>query len=173
MKKRFTGRLGFTLIELLVVVLIIGILAAVAVPQYQKAVAKSRLAVAMAPLKALQQAEDACFVEKGGACPLSDLSVEQTVQKYDFIDRYSTAESSGFIGGFDVIIWTDSNTGQQTPLVVLNVSDGKDWVIVLAVTPIGRVCAGYESRADVFCPKMGFIKEVPAGFKEGWLHYTE
>ncbi len=55
---------GFTLIELLVVVLIIGILASVALPQYQKSVEKSRVAGVWSTLGAVRAATTAKLLEE-------------------------------------------------------------------------------------------------------------
>ena len=53
---------AFTLIELLVVVLIVGILASIALPQYQKAVAKARVTEAIVAMKALSDAEEIYYL---------------------------------------------------------------------------------------------------------------
>ncbi len=56
---------AFTLIELLVVVLIIGILAAVAVPQYKKIVWKSRAAQIIPVVRSLAEAEKRYWLANG------------------------------------------------------------------------------------------------------------
>ena len=56
---------GFTLIELLVVVLIIGILSAIALPQYTLAVEKSRMAEALRIAASLRHAVDIYVMENG------------------------------------------------------------------------------------------------------------
>ena len=56
---------GFTLIELLVVVLIIGILTAIAIPQYQKAVVKSHAAEMLLNVRSLRTAREAYVLANG------------------------------------------------------------------------------------------------------------
>ena len=67
------ARSGFTLIELLVVVLIIGILAAIALPSYQKAVEKSRAIEALTTIRNLQLAVDAAILA-GNYDPNKDIA---------------------------------------------------------------------------------------------------
>lgn len=67
---------GFTLIELLVVVLIIGILAAVALPQYRLAVDKTRLMTALPLMKAIDTAQNEYKMTNGKyALSFDELSV--------------------------------------------------------------------------------------------------
>ena len=60
-----TATAGFTLIELLVVVLIIGIFASVAMPQYNKAVEKNRATQALSLLKSLYAAQESYYMANG------------------------------------------------------------------------------------------------------------
>lgn len=56
-KKCFLSLTGFTLLEILIVVVIVGILASLAIPRYQKSVESSKAAEAYANLNALREAE--------------------------------------------------------------------------------------------------------------------
>jgi type IV pilus assembly protein PilE len=69
---------GFTLIELMVVVVIVGVLAAVAVPNYQKYLVRAKLAEAHANLGSLRNAAEQYFQDNRGYTGLCTPAIPAT-----------------------------------------------------------------------------------------------
>ena len=154
MKNVMTGRLGgFTLIELLVVVLIIGILAAIALPQYEKAVEKSRAAEALTNLRALVNAMQVAKMANGSPVQTLDaLDIELSGEKIDertvklknftYDIRNSTHRE-----GFEVVATRNNATSDLQKYYIYHSYSGEMICVALkpaAETPCKALCGNHQ-----------------------------
>ncbi len=142
---------GFTLIELLVVVLIIGILAAVALPQYQKAVEKSRVANAFVTMSSIQKAIDVWLLENG--IPVSETMIGKNVQNLilDFEGSMNCTNGECSDNFFSYMASCDTNKCETS---ATRLSNGGDYSIHMTKIHStgdwhGTECDYYEDSSSV------------------------
>ena len=138
-------KLGFTLIELLVVVLIIGILASVALPQYQKSVLKSRLIQMVIWMDTLKRGTELYYLENN-AYPTDVQSIDINLGATEYKD--STIISPGTPAAF-----FDDNT-ECLINHTYSACHSKDFYLKRShnsQNSLGLICYGLNAIAEAVC----------------------
>ena len=146
MKNNNAYKRGFTLIELLVVVLIIGILASVALPQYQKAVKKSRAAEAWSTLKSINDALDIKNMEEG---------TENQFYNFEELPIVFMTNTGASAAG---PAFTSPNWIYLITALGKTMAMDRDLNVAFSYDGSTRVC--YEVAAGKFCKDYGFTKNA-------------
>ena len=130
-----TARKGFTLIELLIVVVIIGILAAIAIPKFSNTKEKAYVAAMKSDLRNLATAEESYFNDNNG--------------------QYGDATQLGVRGSAGVTLVITPNAGQGWSAKATHASTTKECAIYLgtasAVPSIAATVPTDTTNGSPFC----------------------
>ncbi|BAU72577.1 pilin [Metapseudomonas furukawaii] len=112
---------GFTLIELMIVVAIIGILAAVAIPQYQDYTIKAKIGNALTAADSLKTAVALCSQEAGGVmtnCSTGDAGIP------NFTPTTEVASATVDEGVIELTLATGIGTGIDSETITMTPRPG-------------------------------------------------
>ena len=126
MQKR-QGQKGFTLIELMIVVAVIGVLSAIAIPQYQNYVHKAELGAGLATVSALKiNVED--YIATNGNFPSGTSGASPTdLGASGFANGDISFSVSGATSTAGSIVVTFDEGIANTETIQINRSNGGEW----------------------------------------------
>jgi len=145
---------AFTLLELLVVVLIIGILAAIALPQYKLAVGKTKFSELKTITKALAGASQRYFLSHGVYTDnMNSLDIDPNIPNDIYCYIWTNEEDKLYCGrkifGYTLRLYASKNTGQfQTCFVSNKDRDSKSHRLCQLETGKNKNQADCSSSSD-------------------------